>query len=993
MRRLLRARLIAALSLSAVTAAVLPTSTAAVAETATDPLPGFDTEPAAGIVDTELLAAMEERGPDASAGGLVHFVETIDYATATTQLTDLGLTVGVDLPAINVAYAYGPAPALVDASYLSSVTRIETPLALPLEDDTAGWATRTRTTTGTAGIDLGIADGQGIPVDGSGVGIAVVDSGIDATHPDLLWKGLDPENYKTALNFKVACPGDLVGVGDTTVGFCFNDTEVDDVANSDTTSGHGTHVAGGAAGTGELSNGYIRGAAPGATLYGFGSGEGASILIVNALWSFQWVYDNGLQQDPPIRIVTNSWGGSGDYDPTDAVSKLARALIEDRGISVLFAAGNSNAEGSTDYVTPPNTSSYGRTDLGGLIMVANYDDQGTGTRDGALSASSSVGVSGSPLTWPDLAAPGSSILSTCAPNTVLCTVGASEAYSGRYAYMSGTSMATPRVAGIAALLYQADPTLTPAEVETILEDTAYQFDFGEPYAPDPANPGSLSSPDKGHGLVDAEAALRALLDLDDPTDGFGGVPSVDVTITSPADGATVESDVTVTGGSDVTVDRPAQITTIASGDAGDNLFGANDIDEVRFIENGDGTVTVEWQVVDAEDVGLYYPIFRYNVVIDGTSHVFEIVDSATGPSNGDSGTDTPTSVEQVGNVFRATYDAAGLGIHRGSLLYDAYAFSYRSPGLPSDVAPGGADGTYLTEPQRGPGVTAVYDVAAPHPVPTISVSVDGDEVGTAEPAGDGSWSYDVTGLAPGVSHEIGAVGTVQGVSSEATTTVQVPVPLDVTIDVPTDGTEVGAGNTLITGTADLPEGATLTVTATGGGLDGAPLDVAITGQDGITSTWAAGLDLTDASGTVTITATGALDGREVVDTAELTVVRPGVSVADVAVNETDGEVAVTLELDRAALSDVLVRVATADRTAQAGKDYTAFDDVVSFAAGERTATITIAIEDDNRREGDETFEVLLSDIVGGTAGDTIAYVTILDDDLHRPQRGAGFGSG
>ena len=74
-------------------------------------------------------------------------------------------------------------------------------------------------------------------------------------------------------------------------------------------------------------------------------------------------------------------------------------------------------------------------------------------------------------------------------------------------------MAAPHVAGIVAQLYQVKAKqLTPAKVENVLEDTAYKFQWGAPYTTDPFNPDDTSSFEKGHGLVDALAALKHLLD-------------------------------------------------------------------------------------------------------------------------------------------------------------------------------------------------------------------------------------------------------------------------------------------------------------------------------------------------------------------------------------------------------------------------------------------------------------------------------------------------
>ena len=83
-----------------------------------------------------------------------------------------------------------------------------------------------------------------------------------------------------------------------------------------------------------------------------------------------------------------------------------------------------------------------------------------------------------------------------------------------YAELSGTSMAAPHISGIVAQLYQVNPGLTPAQIEDVLEDSAYKFvfdprdDFDGTYQADPFNPNDTSSFDKGHGIVDVVAAVK-----------------------------------------------------------------------------------------------------------------------------------------------------------------------------------------------------------------------------------------------------------------------------------------------------------------------------------------------------------------------------------------------------------------------------------------------------------------------------------------------------
>jgi hypothetical protein len=141
-------------------------------------------------------------------------------------------------------------------------------------------------------------------------------------------------------------------------------------------------------------------------------------------------------------------------------------------------------------------------------MVASYNDQQDGSRDRALSSFSSRGKRGTPATYPDISAPGDRITSACRATLTVCT-GFPSYDGGNYQAISGTSMSTPYIAGVVAQLVQLDGARTPGQIEDVLEDTAHRFTAGGSYEVDPRNNDSLTSHDKGHGLVDVQAALTA----------------------------------------------------------------------------------------------------------------------------------------------------------------------------------------------------------------------------------------------------------------------------------------------------------------------------------------------------------------------------------------------------------------------------------------------------------------------------------------------------
>jgi serine protease AprX len=351
---------------------------------------------------------------------------------------------------------------------------------------------------------------QAMGITGKGVGIAILDSGIDGLyHPDLHYPDKTIQNVKVLANLR-----DL---------FTFQgsinrtikqgaDLFVENLPNSETSVGHGTHVAGIAAGLGTASGGYYTGVAPGAKLIGIGTGD--VLFIFWALAGFDYILDH--QQQYNIKVVNNSWGTSGAFDPDDPINKASQTA-HDHGITVVFAAGNDGPDQNT--LNPYSVAPWVIGVAAGCKLVSpdptnsavHCDDPTGQNRAPILADFSSRGIPGDPLYHPDVTAPGVHIVSTRASTgTVLNALDAnhdfdltsscaiSVANEPYYTCASGTSMATPHVVGVVALLQEAAVgKLTPDQVLAAITGTARPL------------PG-FATWEVGAGYLDALAAVNAV---------------------------------------------------------------------------------------------------------------------------------------------------------------------------------------------------------------------------------------------------------------------------------------------------------------------------------------------------------------------------------------------------------------------------------------------------------------------------------------------------
>ena len=372
-------------------------------------------------------------------------------------------------------------------------------------------------------------------VSGEGVVVAMVDTGVDNEHPGL--------NEKFVAGYDAVC---YLHSDPRCVISGFGSRETDGSFDPDDGHQHGTACMGMASATGLDSNGAqtdFYGAAPDAALVDVrigtdaGAGPFENYLLSqefyeSAMNGLQWIIDHkddawagADESEYGIDIISLSWGitshEAGGSDGSDMHSRiLDEAMVA--GVVVSVAAGNDGPDND-------GLSGMGSSDLS--VTVGATDDKNTIDRaDDTIAGYSSRGprrdnADGNPLNElkPEVTAPGTNIVQaegcvtdgTC--NNFLGGDASDNGYTGRG---SGTSYAAPAVTGIMAMMLEANPELTPAEIKEILKLTAERR--GEPSAPD-VDP--FWNRDFGFGMVDAYSAVSMAFDL--KYEGLTG--NVDVT--------------------------------------------------------------------------------------------------------------------------------------------------------------------------------------------------------------------------------------------------------------------------------------------------------------------------------------------------------------------------------------------------------------------------------------------------------------------------------
>lgn len=385
---------------------------------------------AAGTLDRRLFdvtALLELRYDDETVDATPLILERTSARARSTGLP--GTTHTLDLPSIDAdAVTAGKSEA---ADFWSAV-------AAP-EDGTSSNGTGARSAAADAGTfrggiekiwldgkaeatldrstaQIGAPEAWAAGLDGTGATVAVLDTGIDTTHPDVA------DSVTEARSF---VPGEEAA------------TDV---------QGHGTHVASTVLGSGAASDGLYRGVAPGADLLV------GKVLDQDGYGLDSWIIAGMEWGAANADIVSMSLGDSSLNDGTDPMAQALNALSAETGALFVVAAGNSYAEGS---LGSPGTAdaalTVGAVDDGDVR--ADFSSYGPRVGDHAIK--------------PDLTAPGVGILAARSQQS---------GGEGWYVSMDGTSMATPHVAGAAAILKGAHPHLRGEQLKSALVSSAADID-------------------------------------------------------------------------------------------------------------------------------------------------------------------------------------------------------------------------------------------------------------------------------------------------------------------------------------------------------------------------------------------------------------------------------------------------------------------------------------------------------------------------------------
>ncbi|WP_250000895.1 S8 family serine peptidase [Actinoplanes sp. M2I2] len=365
-----------------------------------------------GRVDAELFDVQHlvDSGYGDAATPVLPLIVTSAQSAATARA--LGAPGGTELPSI------GAVAVRADKDSLAAFWRTRTgaaPGARSAATDRIWLDGTVEAVLDRSTAQIGAPDAWKAGLDGAGVKVAVLDTGADQAHPDLAGRVLEARDFS-------------------------------DSADTGDHFGHGTHVAATVAGSGAGSNGTRKGVAPGARLLiGKVLGDGGSGSESGIIAGMEWAVGSGA------KVVNMSLGG----DPTDGTDPMSVAVDElssSTGALFVVAAGNA---GASYTVGSPGAARAALT-VGAVDRadrIADFSSRGPRSGDEGLK--------------PEITAPGVGIVAARAAGTSM-----GEPVDELYTGANGTSMATPHVAGAAAILAQQHPDWTGAQIKDELISTA-----------------------------------------------------------------------------------------------------------------------------------------------------------------------------------------------------------------------------------------------------------------------------------------------------------------------------------------------------------------------------------------------------------------------------------------------------------------------------------------------------------------------------------------
>ena len=480
---------------------------------------------------------------------------------------------------------------------------------------------------------------------GEGVLIGVVDTGIDSAHPDLAGQ--------------VIAEQDFTDSGSASDGF-----------------GHGTFVASEIAGTGVASAGAYAGVAPGAKLINarvldsYGNGSDSAIVA-----GLQWAAEQGAD------VINMSLGAIQGYDDGSSfISQAINQISRDFGTLIVVAAGN---DGNSQTVEAPATADEA------IAVGATYED-------GSLAVFSSYGPRrGDGAVKPEILAPGSDTISGS---------GIMGAQAGTEGYMNaqGTSMATPLVAGAAALVKQADPSLDRTQIRAKLMASAQEL--------------PLSVFQQGAGLLNIPAAIAQTVTTTPTQLNLGTMPipypdEQTATLTYHNDSdhdvtydLSSELTFTVSRGQPVEIlpdDEPQQAGMVEASQTDTDVSGTATLSVDTLTVPAGGTASVDVTVNPSNFDEGYIGGYVIATSIDGTTirtplgwanetEVFDVAVSSDAPlsmvrifniNTGDFADGTPQYFgdDVVFTMMGGTYIIEALSVSQNSDFGDLYTFMFEAP--------------------------------------------------------------------------------------------------------------------------------------------------------------------------------------------------------------------------------------------------------------------------------------------------------------------------